>query len=159
MIPELGSFSLILALCLSIILGTLPLVGASRNNALWMNLSRPLSAGIFVFLGIGVAILAYAFLTDDFSVKFVAEHSNTLLPDRYKFTAVWGGHEGSFLLWTFMMSGWMLAVAAYSKTMPMDFVVTGPGRAGDTMHSIYSFHASNLQSLCSYCATAASRWS
>ncbi|MBT3529362.1 MAG: heme lyase CcmF/NrfE family subunit [Gammaproteobacteria bacterium] len=130
MIPELGSFSLILALCLSIILGTLPLVGASRNNALWMNLSRPLSAGIFVFLGIGVAILAYAFLTDDFSVKFVAEHSNTLLPDRYKFTAVWGGHEGSFLLWTFMMSGWMLAVAAYSKTMPMDFVARVLGVLG-----------------------------
>ncbi len=130
MIPELGSFSLILALCLSIMLGSLPLVGASRNNVLWMSLSRPLSAGVFVFLGIGIVILAYAFLTDDFSVKFVAEHSNTSLPDRYKLTAVWGGHEGSFLLWTFMMSGWMLAVATYSKTMPLDFVARVLGVLG-----------------------------
>jgi cytochrome c-type biogenesis protein CcmF len=130
MIPELGQFSLILALCLSVILGSLPLIGASRDNTLWMNLARPLSAGVFVFLGLCVLILAYAFVTDDFSVKFVAEHSNTLLPTRYKLTAVWGGHEGSFLLWTFMLSGWMLAVAIFSKSMPLDFVARVLGVLG-----------------------------
>jgi len=72
MIPEVGQFSLILALCLSMILATLPIIGAYQNNFLWMSMARPLSAGVFVFLGISIAILAYAFVTDDFSVQFVA---------------------------------------------------------------------------------------
>lgn len=122
MIPELGSFSLILALLLCVILGTLPIIGASTNNVLWMSLARPLSAGIFVFVGLALAALTYAFATDDFSVQYVAQTSNTLLPARYKFTAVWGGHEGSFLLWTFMLTGWMVAVSIFSKSMPLDFL-------------------------------------
>ena len=69
MIPELGQFSLILAFCLSILLGTLPIIGAARSNMVWMNLARPLAAGIFVFLGISIGILAYTFVTDDFSVQ------------------------------------------------------------------------------------------
>ncbi len=130
MIPEVGQFSLILALCLSMILATLPIIGAYQNNFLWMSMARPLSAGVFVFLGISIAILAYAFVTDDFSVSFVAQHSNSLLPDRYKLTAVWGGHEGSFLLWTFMLAGWMLAVAIFSSSMPLEFVARVLGVLG-----------------------------
>ena len=130
MLPELGQFSLILAFCLSIILGTLPLIGAHRNNVLWMSLARPLSAGVFVFLGISIAILTYAFASDDFSVQFVALHSNSALPLQYKLTAVWGGHEGSFLLWTFMVAVWMLAVAIFSKSMPIDFVARVLGVLG-----------------------------
>jgi len=130
MIPELGQFSLILAFCLSIILGAFPIIGAHRNNLLWMSLARPLTAGVFVFLGISILILAYAFATDDFSVQFVAQHSNSALPTRYKLTAVWGGHEGSFLLWTFMLSGWMLAVALFSKSVPIDFVARVLGVLG-----------------------------
>jgi cytochrome c-type biogenesis protein CcmF len=130
MLPELGSFSLILALCLCGILGTLPMVGAHTGNQVWMNLARPLTAGIFVFLGIGFAILVYAFLNDDFSVSFVAQHSNSMLPMRYKFTAAWGGHEGSFLLWTFMLAGWMFAVGVFSKSMPIDFVARVLGVLG-----------------------------
>ena len=122
MIPELGSFSLILALCLSVMLGTLPIIGAHTNNLLWMNLARPLTAGIFVFTGIALAILAYAFVIDDFSVSFVAQHSNSMLPTRYKLTAVWGGHEGSFLVWTFMLTAWMLTVGIFSRSMPLSFV-------------------------------------
>ncbi|MCI5107771.1 MAG: heme lyase CcmF/NrfE family subunit [Pseudomonadales bacterium] len=122
MIPELGSFSLILALCLSVILGTLPIIGAHRHNVLWMSLARPLAAGVFVFTAIALLILAYAFITDDFSVSFVANHSNTLLPTRYKLTAVWGGHEGSFLVWTWMLTAWTLTVGVFSKSMPLDFV-------------------------------------
>ena len=130
MIPELGQFSLILAFCLSILLGSVPLVGAAKGNQLWMSLARPLTAGVFVFLSISILILAYAFVTDDFSVQFVAQHSNTLLPARYKMTAVWGGHEGSFLLWTFMLGGWMLAVSIFSKSMPIDFVARVLGVLG-----------------------------
>lgn len=122
MIPELGNFSLILAFCLSILLGVLPMVGAARDNLLWMRLARPLTAGIFVFLSISLLILGYSFVTDDFSVAFVANHSNTALPIQYKITAVWGGHEGSFLFWTWMLSAWMLAVTVFSKAMPDDFV-------------------------------------
>ena len=130
MIPELGQFSLILAFCLSILLGTLPVIGAARNNALWMNLARPLTAGVFVFLSISILILAYAFATDDFSVQIVAAQSNSLLPMQYKLTALWGGHEGSFLLWTFMLSGWMLAVSIFSKSMPIEFVARVLGVLG-----------------------------
>lgn len=130
MIPELGQFSLILAFCLSIILATLPIIGAHRNNLLWMSLARPLTAGIFVFMTISILILAYSFAVDDFSVQFVAAHSNSMLPTRYKLTAVWGGHEGSFLLWTFMLSAWMYTVAIFSKSMPIDFVARVLGVLG-----------------------------
>ena len=130
MIPELGHFSLILAFCLSIILGTIPVIGAAKNNVLWMSLARPLSAGVFVFLGISLVILAYAFVTDDFSVQIVAAQSNSLLPLRYKLTALWGGHEGSFLLWTFMLASWMLLVSVFSKSMPIQFVARVLGVLG-----------------------------
>jgi cytochrome c-type biogenesis protein CcmF len=122
MIPELGNFALILAFCLSIILGTVPMIGAARNNTLWMSLARPLTAGVFVFLSISLVVLGYSFVTDDFSVQFVANHSNTTLPLQYKVTAVWGGHEGSFLFWTWMLGGWMLAVAIFSKSVPEEFI-------------------------------------
>ncbi|MFM1897186.1 MAG: hypothetical protein RLZZ385_2260 [Pseudomonadota bacterium] len=130
MIPELGHFSLILALCLSVLLGTLPVIGAARGNLLWMNLARPLTAGIFVFLSLSLAVLAYAFVTNDFSVSFVAQHSNSMLPTRYKLTAVWGGHEGSFLFWTWMLAAWMLTVSIYSKSMPLDFIARVLGVLG-----------------------------
>ena len=77
MIPELGQFSLILAFCLSIILSAFPIIGAHRNNLLWMSLARPLTAGVSVFLGISILILAYAFARDDFTGQFVAQHSNS----------------------------------------------------------------------------------
>jgi cytochrome c-type biogenesis protein CcmF len=122
MIPELGNFALILTFLLSIILGIVPMVGAARNNAMWISLARPLTAGVFVFLSISLFVLGYSFVTDDFSVQFVANHSNTMLPLQYKVTAVWGGHEGSFLFWTWMLGGWMLAVAIFSKSVPEDFI-------------------------------------
>ena len=145
MIPELGSFSLILALCLSVTLGTLPIIGAHTNNLLWMNLARPLTAGIFVFTGIALAILAYAFVIDDFSVQFVAQHSNTMLPTRYKLTAVWGGHEGSFLVWTFMLTAWMLTVGIYSRSMPLSFVSRVLGVLGliTTAYMLFMLATSN----------------
>jgi cytochrome c-type biogenesis protein CcmF len=122
MIPELGNFALILAFLLSILLSVIPMAGAERGNLLWINLARPLTAGVFVFLSISLLILGYSFVADDFSVQFVANHSNTMLPIYYKITAVWGGHEGSFLFWTWMLGGWMLAVCIFSKAMPDEFV-------------------------------------
>jgi cytochrome c-type biogenesis protein CcmF len=89
-----------------------------------------LVAGVFVFIGLAYALLTYSFAVDDFSVTYVQQHSNSLLPLRYKLTAVWGGHEGSFLLWTFMLAGWMLTVALFSRTMPLAFVARVLGVLG-----------------------------
>ena len=130
MVPELGQFALILSFCLCVLLGTLPLIGAGTGNQLWISLARPLTAGVFVFLSICLLILGYSFVTDDFSVLFVAQHSNSLLPIQYKITAVWGGHEGSFLFWTWMLALWMLAVSLFSKAMPDDFVARVLGIMG-----------------------------
>jgi cytochrome c-type biogenesis protein CcmF len=122
MLPEIGHFSLILALNLCVLLSLFPFVGSVKGDVVLMSLARPLTVGIFVFVALAYLSLTAAFATDDFSVLYVAEHSNTLLPDRYKLTAVWGGHEGSFLLWIFMLSGWMLAVAQFSRSVPLDFL-------------------------------------
>lgn len=120
MVPELGHLALILALCLSFALFVLPMLGAHYGNALLMHSARSLATGFFVFIAIAFYCLSYAFANDDFSVKYVAENSNSLLPYYYKLCAVWGGHEGSLLLWVFMLSGWTFAVAIFSKSLPLD---------------------------------------
>ena len=118
MIPELGLFALILALLLSAILGTVPLVGAHRNVAAWMALARPLAHGQFLFVATAFGCLAYSFVTDDFSVVNVATNSNSHLPLEYKFAATWGSHEGSMLLWLLLLAAWTLAVARNSGHLP-----------------------------------------
>lgn len=118
MTPELGQICLILAFCLSLLLGVLPMWGAWRGNTTLMSLVTPLCAGLFVFVGCAFALLTYAFLVQDFSVLYVANHSNVELPMIYRYTAVWGGHEGSKLLWALVLAGWTLAVAAFSNHLP-----------------------------------------
>jgi cytochrome c-type biogenesis protein CcmF len=118
-IPEAGQIALIIALCLSVLLGTVPMVGAWRGQRWAMNLAPSLAAGIFVFLSIAFACLTIVFLQDDFSVKVVASNSNSLLPQMYKFSAVWGNHEGSLLLWVWMLGAWSLAVAIASRGLPL----------------------------------------
>jgi len=120
MMPELGHFALVIALCLSIALFILPALGAHYGNQLLMHTSRSLSAGFFVFVCIAFICLCYAFAYDDFSVKYVASNSNTMLPYYYKLCAVWGGHEGSLLLWVLMLAGWTFAVSIFSKSLPLD---------------------------------------
>jgi cytochrome c-type biogenesis protein CcmF len=121
MIPEIGQFSLILALCLALVQASLPLAGAATGRADWMALARPAAAGQFVFVAIAFGVLEYGFLHDDFSILFVAQHSNTSLPVFYKATAAWGGHEGSMLLWITVLAVWTLAVAAGSRSQPDEF--------------------------------------
>ena len=122
MIPELGHLALILALILATAQAALPLAGSLTGNRPWMTTARPLAYGQFAFVAIAFAALAQAFLTSDFSVLYVANHSNTLLPDLYKISAVWGGHEGSLLLWALMMAGWGAAVATFSRNLPLPVV-------------------------------------
>ncbi|PJE80017.1 Cytochrome c-type biogenesis protein CcmF [invertebrate metagenome] len=123
MIPELGLFSLILALCIATILTLLPLIGSIKQYTSWMNLAKPLAIGLFFFVFMAFMILICAFLSDDFSVDYVARHSNSLLPIYYKVSAVWGGHEGSLLLWILILSGWTAAVALKKHLFPYPLYV------------------------------------
>ena len=120
MIPELGQFSLILALLVVLALTVLPLLGAQSGNQLLMLTGRSLATGFFVLTVIAFMCLVYAFVHDDFSVAYVSSNSNSLLPVYYKISAVWGGHEGSLLLWVLMLAGWTLAIATFSKSLPLD---------------------------------------
>jgi cytochrome c-type biogenesis protein CcmF len=118
MIPEIGHFALIVALCVALVQGTLPLIGAARGMPRWMALARPAAQGQFVFVAISYACLTYAFIHHDFSVLYVAEHSNSALPLMYRIAGVWGGHEGSLLLWILMLTVWMLLVTVFSRHLP-----------------------------------------
>ena len=119
MIPELGHFALIIGFCLALILATVPAWGAWRRNTRAMALAPGLALGLLVFVAISFACLSIAFLQDDFSVKVVASNSNSLLPPIYKFSAVWGNHEGSLLLWALILSLWTSAVAVFSSQLPL----------------------------------------
>ena len=117
MIPEFGHYALILALCVAIIQGILPLVGAHQGRREWILLARPAAQTAFLLLGIAFLILAWSFYSNDFSVLYVAEHSNSQMPVIYRLGAVWGGHEGSLLLWVFLLSTWTFLVAQLSKSL------------------------------------------
>ncbi|MAL95826.1 MAG: heme lyase NrfEFG subunit NrfE [Haliea sp.] len=119
MIPEFGHFALIIALCLAVLLTLVPLWGAWRRDINAMALAPGLAMGLLVFTGISFVCLAAAFLQDDFSVEVVANNSNSLLPAMYKFSAVWGNHEGSLLLWVLILAGWTAAVAVFSPQLPL----------------------------------------
>ncbi|WP_295364022.1 heme lyase CcmF/NrfE family subunit [Arenimonas sp.] len=118
MLPELGFTSLALALMLSLLLSVLPLVGAHRGQSAWMATARPLSYALLLVVAVSYALLTWAFLQHDFSVAYVAQNSNTLLPLAYQFTAVWGAHEGSLLLWVLILCAWIAAVGVFSKALP-----------------------------------------
>jgi len=118
MVPELGHLAMILALCLALVQSTLPLIGAWRGDRHWMSLAAPAAWGQFAFLVFAFACLTYAFLIDDFSVAYVAHNSNSALPWYYKFSAVWGAHEGSLLLWVLILGGWTFAVSIFSRQLP-----------------------------------------
>jgi len=121
-IPELGQFALALALTLALMQAILPLAGAARGNATWMAVARPAAQGQLVFVAIAFACLTYAFVANDFSVAYVANHSNSKLPLEYRVAGVWGGHEGSLLLWVLMLCVWTAAVTVFSRRLPEDMV-------------------------------------
>ncbi|MHA3884963.1 heme lyase CcmF/NrfE family subunit [Stutzerimonas degradans] len=130
MIPELGHLAMILALCLACVQGTLPLIGAWRGDRQWMSLAQPAAWGQFAFLAFAFACLTYAFMVDDFSVSYVAQNSNSALPWYYKFSAVWGAHEGSLLLWAFILSAWTFAVSVFSRQLPEEMLARVLGVMG-----------------------------
>ena len=120
MVPEIGHFALIIGLFIALAQGVISIAGATRGDVSWMGFAKPAAQAQFAFIAVAFACLAYAFLNDDFSVTYVAGHSNSTMPIQYKFASIWGGHEGSLLLWVLMLSGWMLAVSIFSKNLPLD---------------------------------------
>ena len=118
MIPEIGYFSLTLAMVLSVLLCIFPLWGAHTGNLRLMRAAPSLAVGQFAFVLISFAALIYASLTDDFTVAYVAYHSSSTLPWYYKITSTWGGHEGAILLWLVMQAGWTAVVAMRSQSLP-----------------------------------------
>lgn len=122
MVIELGHFALTLAFVIAVLQGVLPLIGIWRNDSDLIALARPLVRVQFALLIFAFAALAYGFLTDNFSLRYVAQHSNTLLPDHYKFSAVWSAHEGSLLLWALLLGLWTFAVSELSQSLPTVFV-------------------------------------
>ncbi len=118
MIPEIGHFALILALSVAIVQGIFPLWGSLTGKPQWVSLAKPAAYGQLLFMVISFSCLLYAFLTNDFSVKYVANNSNTQMPTIFRVSALWGAHEGSLLLWAMILSGWGAAVAFFSKGIP-----------------------------------------
>src|SRR5436190_12072526 len=122
MLPEIGQFALILALLLAVTQATLPIIGAAKGIPQLVALARPTAQAQFIFVAIAISCLAYSFITNDFSVLNVATNSNSQLPLQYRFAATWGSHEGSLLLWTFMLTVWMVAVTLFSNHLPNEMV-------------------------------------
>ncbi|CCQ75361.1 heme lyase CcmF/NrfE family subunit [Magnetospira sp. QH-2] len=118
MFTEIGHFALILALCVAVVQGTLPLIGAQRNNATWMALASPAALAQLLLIAISFAALTHAFVTSDFSVLNVAKNSHSDKPMLYKVSGVWGNHEGSMLLWVFILAIYGGAVAAFGRNLP-----------------------------------------
>lgn len=130
MIPELGQFALSLALCVALAQGVLPLVGAARGDEAWMAFARPAAHAQLALVIIAYGCLTHAFIVNDFSVLYVASNSNSALPLPYRMAAVWGGHEGSLVLWMLMLAGWGVAVATFSRRLPDEFVARVLGVMG-----------------------------
>ncbi len=124
MIPELGHFALTLALAVALLQTVLPLVGLRTANAALMRFAAPAARVQGALVLLSYVCLSYAFAVDDFSVRYVANHSNSLLPMHYKLSAVWGAHEGSLLLWLLVLSLWTVAVTVFRRGLP------GPVAAG-----------------------------
>ena len=122
MVPELGHFALLVALAVAGVQTTLPFVGMRNGSAALLGFARPaarVQAGLVL---VAYLCLSYAFVVDDFSVRYVADNSNSLLPLYYKLSAVWGAHEGSLLLWVLTLCAWTVAVTIFSRGLPERFV-------------------------------------
>jgi len=122
MLGELGNFCLVLALCVSIAQSIIPLVGANRNRQSWMMFSRSAAYTQWLLVVVSYSALTYAFYLNDFSILYVANTSNLQQPTMYRLSGVWGGHEGSLLLWILMLSSWTALVARFSRGIPRDMV-------------------------------------
>ena len=139
MIVELGHFALILGLCFALLLAVVPMYGVWRGDRRAMVAGGTLAIAQCLFTTISIACLFYAFLSDNFSVNIVALQSNTALPTAYKFSALWGGHEGSLLLWLEILTLWTVAVAVFSRQLPLDILARVLSVMGVVAIGFFSF--------------------
>jgi len=123
MIPEIGHFALILALCMALLQSVIPLIGVWRSDPAWSGVAVPAARAQALMVAVAFGALTYAFVQGDFSVAYVAQNSNSALPIMYRVAAVWGAHEGSMLLWALTLAGWTLAVTIFSAQLPEAFRV------------------------------------
>ncbi len=129
-LPELGQIAMALALMVAVLQAVLPMVGAQRGIAPLMAFARPAAAMQLVLVALAFLILTQAFVAGDFSLRYVAENSNSLLPTYYRVTAVWGAHEGSLLMWALILALWTAAVAVFSRALPQPVVARVLGVMG-----------------------------
>lgn len=115
MLPEFGFLSLLFATTAALLLSIVPQIGIWRNKPSLTNTAWGLSYCFGIFTSVSIGILAYSFATDDFTLEYVAAHSNSQLPTFFKVAATWGGHEGSILFWLFTLSLWLVAFAFFSR--------------------------------------------
>ncbi|MEG9482524.1 heme lyase CcmF/NrfE family subunit [Mannheimia sp. HC-2023] len=130
MIAELGNYALALALAISVLLAILPIWGAEKHNSTLIALARPMTWAMFLALTVSFGSLFYLFAVNDFTVQYVVNNSNSRLPLQYRLSAVWGAHEGSLLLWVWLLSLWSIGVATFTRKMPEDAVARVLGLMG-----------------------------
>lgn len=118
MTAELGHYALILAAIVAIAQSIIPLMGAQKRWADWMEFSVPAAQVQFMLVAISFAMLTWAFITSDFSVELVASNSHSAKPMLYKVTGVWGNHEGSLLLWLLTLAMFGAMVAWWGDNLP-----------------------------------------
>ncbi|HDR1919815.1 TPA: heme lyase CcmF/NrfE family subunit [Pasteurella multocida] len=130
MIAELGNYALALSLAIAMLVAIFALWGAEKNHIQLMSLARPMTYGLFISLTVAFVALFYLFAMNDFSVQYIVNNSNTNLPLHYRLSAVWGSHEGSLLLWIWLLTLWGAAVAWFSKQLPQEAVARVLGIMG-----------------------------
>jgi cytochrome c-type biogenesis protein CcmF len=145
MAAEYGHIALLIALAFACLQSFVPLIGAQTNRQWLMQYARPMALGQATFLTISFVALTYCFVVDDFSVAYVANNSNSLLPTLFKISAVWGAHEGSLLLWVLMLGLWGAAVALFSRSLPLDMVarvlaIIGMVGVGFILFTIFTYN-------------------
>ena len=147
MIVEIGHYALILALALSLVQGTIPLVGAHLRYDTWVAMARPVAIVQFGFVALSFAALTYAFVVSDFSVLNVAMNSHSAKPLLYKVSGVWGNHEGSLLLWVLILTLFGATVAVFGGNLPPELrarVLSVQALIGTGFPSV---HATDVQSV------------
>ncbi len=130
MIPELGQVALSLALTVSVFQAAASFYGAEKSNLVWMSFARPAAQGQALLVAFAFGCLVYSFVSNDFSVLYVAQNSNSALPLQYRIAGAWGGHEGSLLLWTLMLAVWTVAVTLFSAHLPEEMLARVLGVMG-----------------------------
>src|SRR5688500_13591943 len=118
MIAEIGHYALVLALALALVQGTVPILGTRMRDPVLMGVAETTALAQFGFVAAAFAALTTAYVVSDFSVANVAENSNSAMPLLYKYTSVWGNHEGSMLLWVLILALFGALVAFFGGNLP-----------------------------------------